>query len=174
MRNNIMHYANETQTSRSVSELDQILQGLLSVVLCKLLGWNFQKELMAPYASPSGGQLPDYVGLERKKYALSAKGTGQIETEDVSCTVRCNGRVEWSPDSLLGRMASTEQDGIKVHELHKEFKSVRLRLEIEDGTLLLDQAKIIHVEGLLSVLYDVKGLKVSKHATACTSGERTL
>jgi hypothetical protein len=161
MRNNIMHYADETETSKSVYELDQILRGFLTVVLCKLLRWDFE-ELRVPYASPSGGQLPDYVTLEKETYALSAKGAGQIETDDGSCTVKCDGTVEWSPDSLLGHMTSTGQDGIKVHELHNKFKSVRLRLEIEDGTLLLDQAKIPHVEGLSSVLFNVVGLRVSR------------
>ena len=115
-----MHYADEAETRRSVLELDQLLHRLLSVILCRLLGWNSQKELKVGYASPCSGQLPDYVALEREKLRLSTQGAGKLEAEDGSCTVECNGTVEWNPDSILGQMASTGQDAIKIHELMKD------------------------------------------------------
>jgi hypothetical protein len=166
MRNQVMHYAEEAKTSKNVWELNQVLHGSISTVLCRLLKWDFEKELKVPYAPPSRGELPSYIGLERDSYILNAQGVGRLEPEDASCTVQCNGRVEWNRDSILGQMTSSGQDAIKIHELMRDFKSLRVRLEVENGTLLLEGAKIVHSEGLLNVLYNVKGLRVFRQIGA--------
>jgi len=146
-RSSILHYLEKGRATKEVWELDKILCSLLSKILCRMVGWDFEKELKEEYVTPHGSILPDYVKLTVPKPCFKAEGVGTLETEDKSRAFQCNGIVEWNRDSIAGKLATTDADPLEVHKIVNDFEPVTLQLEVDDGTtLFLNNARIDHVK----------------------------
>lgn len=158
-RNRILHYAEAESTSRNMWELNKIVHRLLIIILCQRLEWDYE-EIRRSYASPCTKPLPGYTRLLECETSFRAEGAGHFETEDRACLLKCDGKLEWSRWSIEGQMTSSDPEAlVKILDVFQHFKSVDVRLETDDGTLLVDKAKIIHSNGNS---FTITGLKISK------------
>jgi hypothetical protein len=147
VRNGILHYIEAKATPEELWKYEQLLSRLLCQILCKKLGWDYEKELHEKYAAPHSDSLPEYVKLHEENLDLEVKGSGRLETEDQAMSLECNGRVTWNRDSIDCQLTSHDPERHKLVNLQHSPKYVRIQLASEDGSkVLVDRGKISHLE----------------------------
>jgi hypothetical protein len=146
-RNGILHYIETRATAEELWRRDQILTRLLSQILCKMIGWDLDRELHQDYAPPYREALPDYVKLHEEIPCLEAQGSGRLETEDQTCILECGGKVTWNHEKIDGKLVSHDPERFRIIDLHNSWKWVRIHMATEDGrSVLVDRGKISHLE----------------------------
>jgi hypothetical protein len=146
-RNGILHYIEAKATPEELWKYEQTLSRILCQILCKKLGWDYEKELHERYVAPHRDPLPEYAKLHEESLSLEIKGSGRLETEDQAINLECGGRVTWNREKIDCQLISYDPERFKIVNLHLSLKSVRIQLTTEDGSkVLVDRGKISHLE----------------------------
>jgi hypothetical protein len=146
-RNGILHYIEAKATPEELWKYEQILSRLLCQILCKKLGWDYEKELHEEYAAPHRDPMPEYVKLHEEVLSLAVEGSGRLETEDRAFNLECSGRVVWNREKIDGQLTSHDPERFKMVNLQHSAKYVRIQLTTVDGSkVLIDRSKISHLE----------------------------
>ena len=147
VRNGILHYIEAKATPEELWKYEQLLSRLLCQILCKKLGWDYEKELHEKYAAPHRDPLPEYVKLHEESLGLEVKGSGRLETEDQAMSLECSGRVTWNRENIDCQLTSHDPERFNIVNLQQSPKYVRVQLTAEDGSkVLVDRGKISHLE----------------------------
>jgi hypothetical protein len=146
-RNGILHYVQAKAAPEELYRYEQALSRFLCQILCRKLGWDYEKELHEKYAEPHRDPLPEYVKLHSERFGVGVEGSGRLETDDQSFNLECSGRVTWNREKIEGQMTSHDPERFKILNLQDSPKYVRIQLTTEDGSkVLVDRGKISHLE----------------------------